>query len=185
MASKPDRPFYNFRASWSGDGQICLAQERRTTDFWAPKLWKGRSGIRGSTNFILFRNVVRRIIIFQNCQRARRVLLLSVPRTLGNGNPRQTLMFQNITPTGSDIIWMYLHTHKVYFMPPWWAALNKERGMVMGQCQTCWIDNVKQESKAHDSENAPNTNVRNAEQKKTHKSRSKKSDSSFSQCLNT
>ena len=41
---KSDWPFHNLRASRSGDQPILCSQERRTTDFEAPKLWKGRSG---------------------------------------------------------------------------------------------------------------------------------------------
>ena len=33
----PDRPFHNFRASWSGN-------HYRATDFETPKLWNGQSG---------------------------------------------------------------------------------------------------------------------------------------------
>ena len=41
----PNQPFHNFLASISGYiGEFYEAQERRTSDFKASNLWKGRSG---------------------------------------------------------------------------------------------------------------------------------------------
>ena len=42
----PARPFHNSRVSRSGDGRIlCSSETSCETDFEAPELWKGRSGL--------------------------------------------------------------------------------------------------------------------------------------------
>ena len=48
----PDEPFHNFIASRSGDRRTFSnsAQDRRATDFEAPKLWKCSSGISSNWN---------------------------------------------------------------------------------------------------------------------------------------
>ena len=40
----PTSPFTNLKPRNLGVGEICVVLECRTTDFEAPKLWKGRSG---------------------------------------------------------------------------------------------------------------------------------------------
>ena len=45
LSAAPDRLFHNLRALRSGKKVILCSSERRATDFEAPKLWKGRSGL--------------------------------------------------------------------------------------------------------------------------------------------
>ena len=72
----PAQPFYNFKASRSGDGRnLYIVYKRRATDFTAPKLWKGQSCndiIKNSDQLVIvIPNLISRIksiVRTLNCQ---------------------------------------------------------------------------------------------------------------------
>ena len=49
-----DRPFHNVAASKSFDQQTQVAQKRRSTDWKALKLWKGRSVIHSDIYYLRY-----------------------------------------------------------------------------------------------------------------------------------